>query len=157
MSKKDLKFFMREEKEEIVTAPAPDTFVDDEGKPIELEIRVLSNARVQEIFASYRKRSIATNSKGAPYLGPGSEVLFKTERDSARAVRHIIAEALVYPNLQDEKLMSFYKCNDITEMPLKVFPRADEYAHVSQMVMSALGLSETQQSSDDTLIDDAKN
>lgn len=157
MSKKDLKFFMREEKEEIVTAPAPDTFTDEDGNKIELEIRVLSNARIQEIFTSYRKRSVATDKKGTPYLTPGGEVVFKIERDNARAIRHIIAEALVYPSLKDEKLMSFYKCNDITDMPFKVFTRADEYAHVSQMVLSALGLAEAQQTPDDTLVEEAKN
>lgn len=157
MAKKDLKFFMREQKEEIITAPAPATFLDDEGKPLELEIKVLSNARIQELFSSYRKRSIATNNKGIPYLGPNSEVVFKTERDSARAVRHIIAEALVYPNLQDPELMKYYNCVDITEMPHKVFPRADEYSHVSQMVMETLGLGETRQADDDALVDDAKN
>jgi len=155
MSKKDLKFFMREVKEEIVTAPAPDTFKDENGKPVELEIRVLSNARIQEIFGSYRHRSVATNSKGSPYIMPNGEVAFKTERDSARAVRHIIAEALVYPNLQDTELMKFYGCVDITDMPLKVFPRADEYSHVNSVVMSALGLGEAQP--DDALIDEAKN
>lgn len=155
MAKKDLKFFMREQKEEIVKAPAPETFVDDEGNRLELEIKVLPNARVQELFAKYRTRSIATDPNGAPYLSPTGEVVWKTERDSARAVRHIIAEALVYPNLQDEALMQFYNCIDITEMPLKVFTRADEYSHVNRMVMGALGLGAQQP--DSVLVDEAKN
>jgi len=156
MSKKDLKFFMREQKEEIVTAPAPSSFIDDEGKPIELEIKVIGQARIQELFANYRKRSVATDKKGTPYITPSGEVAFKTERDSQRAVRHIIAEALVYPNLQDPDLMKYYNCADITDMPLKVFAKADEYSHVSQMVMSALGYGTEPQSEDD-LIDEAKN
>lgn len=157
MTKKDLRFFMREEKEEIVKAPAPERFVDENGNRLDLEIKVLNNARIQEIFTKHRKREIAKNNKGVPYLGPGNEVVFQTERDGAKAVRHIIAEALVYPNLQDADLMKFYNCFDITEMPLKVFTRADEYSHVSEMVMSVLGLGETQQSSDETLLEEAKN
>ncbi len=137
---KDLKFFMREQKDEIVTALGPEGITDAEGNVIELEIRVLPYARVQEIFAKYRKRSIATGKNGAPYLSPTGEVVFKTERDSSRAVRHIIAEALVYPNLNDKELMEFYHCNDITEMPLKVFSTAEEFNHVSETVMSLLGL-----------------
>lgn len=136
---KDLKFFMREQKDEIVTAPGPDTILDEAGKPIELEIRVLSSAEIRKIDESYRRRTIALDKKGNPYIS-GGEVIFKTEKDSARAVRHIIAEALVYPNLKDEKLMAFYKCNDITEMPQLVFPRADEYAHVNRVVFAALGM-----------------
>lgn len=136
---KDLKFFMREHKDEIVTVPGPDTITDDSGKPINLEIKVLDNAEIQKINDAYRKRSIALDKRGNPYIAMG-EVVFKTDKDNSRAVRHIIAEALVYPNLKDEKLMEFYKCHDITDMPMLVFPRADEYAHISKAVMAALGL-----------------
>lgn len=136
---KDLKFFMREHKDEIVTVPGPDTITDDSGKPINLEIKVLDNAEIQKINDAYRKRSIALDKRGNPYIAMG-EVVFKTDKDNSRALRHIIAEALVYPNLKDEKLMEFYKCHDITDMPMLVFPRADEYAHISKAVMAALGL-----------------
>ncbi len=157
MSNRDLKFFMREQKEETVITPAPEGFVDDEGNPLELEIKVLSNARVQEIFAAYRKRSIATDKKGTPLISQhNNEVVFKTERDSARAVRHIIAEALVHPDLKSKEMMDFYKCNDITEMPNKVFPKADEFSHVNRMVMNALGIGEAA-APDDEVIADAKN
>lgn len=151
---KDLKFFMRELKDEIVTAPGPDTILDENGNPITLEIRVLSNADIQRITDAYRKRSIALDKRGNPYIA-GGEVVFKVDKDNARAVRHIIAEALVYPDLKDEKLMAFYKCPDITEMPLKVFPRSDEYAHVSRVVLAALGMGGG--TSEDETIEAAKN
>lgn len=151
---KDLKFFMRDLEDEIVTAPAPQSFVDDKGDVIEMQIRVLPAARIQEIYANYRKRSVATNKKGAPYLLPGGDVAWKTERDNQKAFRHIIVEALAYPNLEDEKLMEHYKCVDKTDMPLKVFSRNGEFAHVSKMISSALGLDG---SSDAELEEEAKN
>lgn len=155
---KDLKYFMRENKEEIVTVPAPDTFKDDEGNVIEMQIKVLSNERITKINQMYRKRSIATDKKGQPYLGPGNEVVFKTEKENGKASRHIIAEALVYPNLQDPELMKFYNCHDITEMPFKVFPTAEEYAHVNNAVLAVLGLGGSLPSEDDEQeIADAKN
>ena len=157
MSQRNLKFFMREEKEEIVKMPAPKSFVDDKGQPIDLEIKVLNHTRIQDIFSKYRTRSIATNEQKSPYLSPNGEVVFKTERDSARAVRHIIAEALVYPPLQDSELMKFYNCVDITEMPTKVFSKSDEYTHVNKMVMQALGLGPEQAQTDAALIEEAKN
>ena len=43
----------------------------------------------------------------------------------------------------------------MTEMPLKVFSRADEYQHVSRIVMQALGLMETPD--DSAELDAAKN
>lgn len=155
--KKDLRYFMREAKEEIVTAPAPEGFVDENGNPLQLEIRVLPYARIQEINDKYRSRAIATDNKGQPYIAMG-EVVFKTDKDNARASRHIIAEALAYPDLQDPKLMEFYHCMDVSEMPLKVFPHADEFAHVNRVVMAALGLGGSiAEESPEKEIQDAKN
>ena len=139
MAKKDLKFFMRSVEPEVVTAPGPDSFKDDEGNVINFEIKVLTQAEIQKINNMYRKRSMATDKKGNPLIAMG-EVVWKTEKDSARAARHLIVEALQYPDLKDKDLMAHYGCVDVTEMPLLVFPKADEYSHVSRIVMSALGL-----------------
>jgi hypothetical protein len=149
---KDLKYFMREHKEEIVTVPGPVN--DENGEPVMLEIKVLDNKRIQEINEHYRKRNIATDKKGNPLIAMG-EVVFKTEKDGGRAVRHIIAEALVYPDLANKELMAFYNCYDITEMPFFVFPKADEFAHVQRAVFAALGLIEG--ADDEETIEAAKN
>lgn len=154
MAKKDLKFFMRSHEQEIVTAHGPESFKDDEGNVIELEIRVLSNKEIQDINNKYRRRSIATDKKGQPYIASG-EVVFKTEKDNARATRHIIVEALQYPDLKDKELMDFYHCVDVTEMPQLVFSKADEYAHVSRAVLTALGIIDEPEES--ALVEDAKN
>lgn len=152
--KKSLKYFMREPETEIVTAPGPETFKDEEGNTIQFEIRVLTQREIQEINEGYRKRGVATDKKGNP-LVDGGEVVWKTEVDRARASRHILAEALVYPNLKDPELMDFYHCHDISEMPLHVFRRPDEYAHVTDMVMKALGLTDDSEDKED--LEAAKN
>ena len=151
---RDLKYFMREQQEEVITAQGPSSICDEEGNPITLEIRVLNNTTIQKIFKSYSQRSIAMDGKGNPFIANG-EVVFKTEKDNARAVRHIIAEALVYPDLKDKDLMGFYKCHDISEMAQLVFSSADEYAHVSRVVMAALGLGAALET--DALVREAKN
>ena len=51
--------------------------------------------------------------------------------------------------------MEYYHCVDVTDMPLKVFPKADEYQHVSRMVMQALGLASAV--NDDEELEAAKN
>ena len=152
--KKDLKYFMREQKDEIVTAPGPDSFRDEEGNVINLEIRVLSQADIQRINNNYRKRMVATDKKGQPYISNG-EVVFKTEKDNAKATRHIIVEALQYPDLKDPELMKFYGCVDVTDMPMLVFSKADEYAHVNRAVLTALGIIEAPE--DEELVEEAKN
>ena len=137
----DIEVFMRNSAkvEEIVSAPAPESIVDKEGNPVMLRIKVLSNSRIQEINENYKRKTVATDKKGNPYIQNG-EVAFRVERDNIKASQRIIAEALVYPNLRDPKLMKFFDCLDITEMPLKVFPTAEEYSHVSRAVMAVLGL-----------------
>ena len=154
MEKKNLKYFMRDTKDEIVTAPGPDSFKDENGKVIDFEIKVLSQETINKINEAYRKRSMATDKKGNPLIAMG-EVVWKVEKDNARASRHIIAEALQYPNLKNPELMKLYGCADMTEMPLKVFSRANEYQHVSRIVMQALGLMETPD--DSAELDAAKN
>ena len=157
--KRDLRAFMREsaKTEEIVFAPGPDTIVGEDGKPVTLEIRVLRNETIQSINDKYRTKSVATDKRGQPYIANG-EVAFKVERNAIKASQHIIAEALVYPDLKDPELMAYFNCNSIADMPLKVFPTTDEYAHVSRVVMAALGLaSEPAQEEKESAIDEAKN
>lgn len=151
---KDLKYFMRKREDEIVVAPGPDTFKDEKGKPVNLEIRVLGNAEIQKINDSYRTRAVATDRKGNPIISMG-EVVWKTDRDSAKASRHMLVEALAYPDLKDKELMAYYNCTDVTDMPMLVFSRADEYAHVSRAVMSALGLGDFLD--DEDTLEEAKN
>lgn len=158
---KDLKYFMREKKEEIIAAPGPESFKDEKGNVINFEIRVLDRATVNKINDSYRKRTVATDKKGNPLIYNG-EVVWKTDKDNERATRHIIAEALVYPNLKDEELMKYYGCHDITEMPNLVFPKSDEFSHVSRLVFAALGIGtfpgeDENEGNADSDVDEAKN
>ena len=152
--KKDLKYFMRNLKPEIVTAPGPNSFKDEDGNIILFEIKVLTQEEINRINDGYRRRSMATDKKGNPLISMG-EVVWKTEKQNAKASRHIIAEALQYPNLKDPDLMKYYDCVDFTEMPLKVFPKADEYQHVTMIVMQALGLASP--ANDEEELEEAKN
>ena len=159
MPKKDLKYFMREHKEEIVTVAGPASIKDEDGNVINLEVKVLDQQTITKINDNYRKRSIATDQKGNPIIYNG-EVVWKTEKDTARATRHILAEALVFPNLKDESLMEFYNCHDITEMPLKVFPTAEEFDHVIRVVFAALGIGSFEAEAEEqgeNEVEDAKN
>ena len=46
---KNLSYFMREQKEEIVNAPAPESFVDENGNRLELEIKTITNDKIRKI------------------------------------------------------------------------------------------------------------
>ena len=155
MAKKDLKYFMRSTEAEIVTAPGPKNFKDEEGNVIQFEIKKLTQEEITRINEAYRRRSMATDKKGNPLVANG-EVIWKTEKDGARASRHMIVEALQYPNLKDKELMEYYKCVDITDMPLKVFPNNDEFGYVSRKVLEVLGLMDAAESNEQE-VEDAKN
>lgn len=154
MAKKDLKYFMRSNEAEIVSAPGPDSFKDEDGNAIKFEIKVLTQEEITKINNAYRKHSMATDKKGNPLVANG-EVIWKTENDAARATRHMIVEALQYPNLKDKELMEYYGCVDITDMPLKVFPKTNEYQHVMRIVLQALGI--TAPVNDEEDLEAAKN
>jgi len=160
MSKiKDLRIFMREDAktDEIITVPAPGSFKDADGKPVMLEFRVLSLAERESIRKNYTKRSIATNAKGKPIIENG-EVVFKTESDNLKSSMHMLAEALVYPDLKDPELMKFYDCHDVTEMPMKVFFKSGEFEAVNKAFLATIGISDDIEPADsDDIIADVKN
>lgn len=156
MTKKSLKYFMRSTEPEIVTVPAPKSFKDEEGNVLQLEIKKLTQEEINHLNNKYRNRSMATDNKGNPLVANG-EVIWKTERNGAKASRHIIVEALQYPNLKDPELMKHYGAVDITDMPLKVFSKADEYEYISRVVMQALGLAPGADDKDEEDLDAAKN
>jgi len=137
--KKDLKYFMRSTEHEIVTVPGPASIKDEEGNVLPLEIKVLTQEEINAINEKYRDKVVATDKKGNPLISRG-EVVWKVTADLQRASRHLIVEALQFPNLRDPELMAHYNCVDVTDMPLKVFRKADEYEHVSHAVLRTLGL-----------------
>lgn len=103
---KNLKYFMREaaEVERVVTVPAPESFKDENGKVIQLEVKVLSSERIRAINEAYHTHTVALDKKGNPYIN-GGNVVFRDERDNAKATRHILVEALQYPKLDDPELI----------------------------------------------------
>ena len=158
---KSLKYFMRPVQQEIIAFTGPESFKDDDGNPINFEAKILTQQEITQINENYRRRSVATDKKGNPLVN-GGELVWKTERDNARALRHIVVKSLQYPKLDDPELMKYYNCVDITQMPEKVFSRADEFAHVTRVVMALLGIGgqlseEEQKQADEKEIDDAKN
>lgn len=156
MANKDLRYFMREEAkvEQIVTVPGPESIKDENGEVIQLEIKQLHNDTIAKINEMYESKTPLKDKKGN-FIVQNGNVVYKVERDRNKAARHLMVEALVYPDLKDKKLMEYFGCVDITKMPLKVFPTNKEYGHVSKQVLKVLGLTEEDDEAKETK--DAKN
>lgn len=157
MATKNLKYFMREElkNEDVVEMAGPDSIKDENGNPVIFQIKRLRRDRVDQIYARYRTLKPALDRNKKPYVVDGKMVM-KEEKDYARALRHVIAEALVYPDLHDEELMKYYECIDVTEMPTKMFTQK-EYAEVIKMVNHVLGIDEEDEEEQKDDLDSAKN
>lgn len=153
---KNLSYFMREEakQEQIIKVPGPDSIRDENGNVVELEIKKLSNDTITKINEMYETKTLLKDKKGNFVVQNGMAV-YKVDRDRNRAARHLMVEALAYPDLRDKKLMEFFGCVDITDMPLKVFPDSKEFAYVSHQVLKVLNLADDEPDSQE--IEDAKN
>lgn len=158
MSVKNLKYFMRPADDTVIKAPAPASFRDEEGNIVQMEIRRIPQAEIEKINRAYTTRSVATDRRGNPLVQNGS-VIWKESRDTDKITHHIVAEALVYPDLKDPELMSFFECVDITEMPLAVFNRPGELREVIDTVWKAIGLRASDEAEEKDIedLEDAKN
>lgn len=157
MENKNLKYFMRPEakEEKIIEVPGLDSIRDENGNIVPLKIKQLHNETIAKINDMYVSRTPARDGKNG-FVVQNGELVYKVEKDRAKATRHIIVEALVEPDLRNPKLMEFFNCVDITEMPLKVFPNNDEYSYISRKVMEVLGLAEAEENTQKE-IEAAKN
>lgn len=157
MSKKNLSYFMREElkNEDIVEIPGPESIQDENGDPVMFQIKRLRRERVDKIYDRYRTLKPALDKNKKPYVVDGKMVMME-EKDYAKALRHVMAEALVYPNLRDEELMKFYDCIDVTEMPVKIFTQK-EYSEVIKMLNHVLGIDDEDEEEQQDDLESAKN
>lgn len=153
-----MKFFMREEfrKEEILEIPGLETFCDEEGKPIPLQIKVLGVEEINKIRKNYTTTKIVIDDKGKRVFDKGGKPLMATECDNISATNRMMVESLLVPNLKDPELMEFYGCKDVVEMPMKVFKRPKDYTYVSRQITIANGIDDDLMS-DDELVEEAKN
>lgn len=155
---RDLSFFMRDNKDEIIKVPAPESFgdngKDEKGEPIMLEIRVLSRKRIHEINEKYKDTKIAKDPKTGEVLINNGEVVHDVVRDNVKAGLQLFVEALAFPNLKDEKLMAHYGVYEHIYMPWAVFPNPKDFSYVNDQILIAAGLKE---SSTDLLVEEAKN
>ncbi len=158
MANKSLAYFMREsaKNQEIIEIPGLDSIKDESGKPIPLKVKLLSKKEIDDIYDKYRTKELLYDKKGKPVIN-GGRAVFKEETDTNRALRRIIVEALVYPDLHDKDLMEYYECHDFSEMPAKVFPSFKEYSYIEKAVLTAIGIFEDEDGDADDEVQEAKN
>ena len=123
------------------------------------EIRKFSNVPVlfltakgeemDKIIENYSTKRAARDGKKKTPIVQNGVLVEKQERNYARAMRHIVAEAIVDPNLKSPEAMEFFECYDMSDIIYKAFPTPDEYNHVVNNVLEILGLSNDTDDEDD--------
>ncbi len=157
MAERSLSYFMRDnaKKQEVVEIPGLDTIRDENGEVVPFKVRLLSKREIDDIYDMYRNKTLLLDNKKKPVIRNGRAV-YDEKTDANRALRRIIAEALVYPNLKDKELMDFFDCPDYSDMPNKVFPTYREYSYVEKVVLTALGIFDEEDEQVDD-VEQAKN
>ena len=157
MAERTLSYFMREtaKKQEIVEVPGIESIKDENGHAVPFKIKMLTKKEIDDIYDKYRTRTMLCDKKGKPIFNRGQAV-FDINTDSNRALRRIIVEALVYPDLHNKELMDYFDCYEFAEMPLKVFPNPKEYDQVANIVLSTIGILDEDED-DESEVQEAKN
>lgn len=158
MAEKSLSYFMREsaKRQEIIEVPGIESIKDEKGNIVPFKIKILNKKEIEDIYDKYRTRTLLYDKKGKPIINRGQAV-FDVNTDSNKALRRIIVEALVYPDLHNKELMDFYECYEFADMPIKVFPNPKEYDQVANIVLSALGILEDDSEDGEDEVQEGKN
>lgn len=127
-AKLSLSYFMNEVPKE-QTYPAPERFVDDNGDRIDLVFRILSRTEIKEIRSNHRTRTYVKDSKGRPMFHADGSVAFDEQYDGEAAMKEMLVESLVYPDLKSAELRQFYDVLDNTDLLDKIFT-FEEYNYV---------------------------
>lgn len=149
MADKSLAYFMREElkEEKIISMEGPETIKDEKGEPVVFQIKKLSQDRIDQIYAMYKREEVAMDPKTNKPFDRDGHVLTKVENNYDKAFRHLIVESLVYPNLKDKQLLDFYGCIDAADLFSKMFT-LQERNKITDMVNIVIGVKEEEENED---------
>lgn len=135
-----LKSFYKENqrKQTHVKYAASDAFLDENGKPVEWEIKAITSKAADAI----REACTSIDAKGK-----------RMKVDSARYSRMMAAACTVYPDLTDKGLQDSYGVLDAGELLQELLVNDGEYQAYCKKVLEVSGYNKT----DEELVEEAKN
>lgn len=141
----NLSFFLKQnvEQEENVKYVASKRYKDEEGKPIEWELRTLTT----EEYEAFNKQSI----KRVPVVG-GYKGQYTKDLNTDKLASLMVVASVVEPNLNSKELQDSYGVMG-AEALVKKLLKPGEYQELSRKVQEVSGFNVTQ----DELVEEAKN
>lgn len=111
---------------------ATKSLCDENGKPLEWEIKALTTKETEAIREKY---IVAIPVQGKPGM--------YRQKVTKDYVPSLICAAIVKPNLHDEELLDSYDVNTPQELIVEMIDNPDEYAKLLQFVQSYSGIKST--------------
>lgn len=138
--------------DEIITIDAPPGFDNKDGTRAKMQLRKLTYDQIEDITKKYRKRRIVTTKKGRVVTDDKGRPVYEDNTDNKGLTNALIAESLVYPDLNDQTLCRKYGTGQPAEIVAKMFASQEAFLYMSRAVAEhVLGVG------DDDIVDEAKN
>ncbi len=119
------RFLLGEEKEEIeVKYPATNKFVDENGKPLEWVLKVLTKEELEIIYEEAMRQIIIDEENG----------LFGYVFDSNLYLLKLITKSVIFPNLMDLELQRSYGVSSDTALLKKLVDSPSEFRKFCEFV-----------------------
>jgi len=136
----DLKAFLKQNKKEKenIKYVASQDFKDENGKPIEWEIRPLKSKEMDNI----RAECTSINHKGKG-----------TNINQAKFNRMMCAKATVFPNLNDVELQNSYGVMSAEDLIQELLDNDGDYSQYTEKVLEVAGYNK----SEEDLVEEVKN
>ena len=138
----NLKAFLNPIKEENAKYVVSKRFLDDNGKPIEWEIKALTSEEDENLRKMCTKRVPIAGKRGQ----------YTQDLDVNKYVGLLVSSCTVYPNLNDKELQDGYKVMGADAL-LKVMLKPGEYTEYARKVQEINGFDLSM----DELVEEAKN
>ena len=138
----NLKAFLNPIKEENAKYVVSKRFLDDNGKPIEWEIKALTSEEDENLRKMCTKRVPIAGKRGQ----------YTQDLDVNKYVGLLVSSCTVYPNLNDKELQDGYKVMGADAL-LKVMLKPGEYTEYAGKVQEINGFDLSM----DELVEEAKN
>lgn len=138
----NLELFLHPVQEESRKVAVSKRFLDENGKPVEWELKAITSGQDEAIRKSCTKK-IPVNGRSGHYT---------QETDFDKYLAAMTAACITYPNLNDKQLQDGYGVMGAAEL-LKVMLLPGEYAELLKQVQTLNGYDTTM----NELVDEAKN
>ena len=141
----NLSLFLKKNKKVKANAfyAATKSLCDENGKPLEWEIRAITTAESEEIRSSCTTEVAVTGKKG----------MYRPKMDSSLYVAKLVAASVVFPDLYNKELQDSYGVTKPEELIKQMVDDPKEYNDLVDFIQNFSGLDESMEEK----VDEAKN